>query len=414
MAIDEVWPVASERRPTARKWLIGAGIAGAVVAAVAWAFDPLRGLPDVGEPRGVDAFRELNIADEDNAFVLYRRATARHVSWRQPSEVNDWASADPARRQWLAQNGEALAFFVEGSSRPDAMYIRPQSLRIDTLLPVTQALRDLSRLALLEASRLRAEGEPAAAWAYYRAVLRASRHTGTNGCGIERVVGAAMWNAATPEIERWSADPRVDAAVLRGALADVEEAEALTAPVGDRAIAEYLMLVQTIEDPKFAASPATFMTNFGLPGPPVLKIGNWTFSWDMVRSSGPALWLRGEPERTKRLLRLIFANWLEYCDRRPADWPERVDVGGFRLFVPETNAPETLRRMSLQELGHRATSSIVAPLLVEDLFDPLLEATPGGGGPSSGMEKEEENRRRLREVLQAQIEARAGARAVSP
>jgi len=125
----------------------------------------------------------------------------------------------------------------------------------------------------------------------------------------------------------------------------------------------------------------------------------------MVRSSGPSLWFRGEPERTKRLLRLIFANWLEYCDRPPADRPERIDVGGLRLFVPEVDAPGSLRLMSPRELGDRARSSIVAPLLVEDLFDPLLETRPDGNGPS-GVAKEEEGRRRLREVLAQRIEAR--------
>lgn len=379
---------------------------------LAWFFNPLRGLPDVGEPPGVAAFRNREVADADNAFTIYKTAAARHVPWRNPADGGeDWVSASPARRQWLQQNQEALALLLEGSERDQAQYIRPRAYTINTILPVTQSLRDLARVAMLEASKRTAEGDPASAWPYFRAVLRASRHSGTNGVAIERLVGAAMWDAATPAIESWAADPRVDRATLQAALADLQAADAMTPPRSDQVIAEYVMLQQTIDNPATRGALRSRPTDAGAAPRPLLTIGGWSFSWDSVRNNGVAMWIRGEPERTNRLMRLAFANWLEYCDRPPAERPARLASGGPRLFIPEPDAPSSLRVMTPEELGRRFESSFLAPVLEIDLFDPLLEAQPGSNELTdpTGLQKEEANRKRLRDVLQLQIETRERA-----
>ncbi len=394
----------SRARPVRRKWLLWSGILSLIALSIGWYFHPLRGLPDVGEPPGVAAFRDREVPDADNAFTYYKAASERLV--RCPADVgNDWASATTPARQWVDQNQEAVALFLEGSTRPDAQYIRPRTITVNTILPVTQNLRDLARVVLLEASRRRQEGDPASAWPYYHAVLRASRHSGRNGVPIERLVGAAIWDAATPPIESWAVDPRLDVATLKAALADVEAAEALTAPLSDQVIAEYLMFMQTIDDPRSGGPFSSFVTSLGVAPRPLLTIGNWSFTWDSVRNSGASLWIRGEPEKTKRLLKLTFANWLEYCDRPRVDRPRRTDVGGPRLFVPEPGAPPALHALSIQDLGRRYDSSILGTIFGVDLFDPLMDARSDQAGHSA-LEKEEANRMRLHDVLRREIAAR--------
>jgi hypothetical protein len=388
----------------------GRGAAVAFVAASLvfgfWYFDPLRGLPDIGEPLAATKFRSLQVPDADNAFVVYRQAAAMLVPWRHPADAGeDWAVATAPRRQWLADNQPALALFVEGSTRPNALYNQPTALKIDTILPVTDALRNLARVATLEASRHRAEADPAGAWTYLRAILRASRHCGTNGVAIERLVGAAMLNGATPEIERWATDPRVDPVLLQQALADVIEAEKMTPKARERVLTEYLMLTQTFDDPRLGSSVSTWVTSFnGSPSYPAIYIMGVKLSWDMFRYSPTSLWMRGEPEKSKRLLRLALANWLEYCDRPRSEWPKRLGNGGLRLFEPEANAPKELRIVTVKEMSRFFDSSLLSPLGTGDAYDPLL-SSQSQGGPVP-IEEEEKNLERIRQVLRNQIESK--------
>ena len=65
---------------------------------------------------------------------------------------------------------------------------------------------------------------------------------------IERLVGAAILQRACRRIIHWAADPRVDAAVLRRALADALAADALTAPLSESMKLEYLICLRDLEE----------------------------------------------------------------------------------------------------------------------------------------------------------------------
>src|SRR4029077_11091468 len=75
-----------------------------------------------------------------------------------------------------------------------------------------------------------------------------SRHAGRHGAIIERTVGAAIFETASRRIAHWAADPRVDAAVLRRALADAIEADAMTPPVSNSMNLEYLMFFRDVKE----------------------------------------------------------------------------------------------------------------------------------------------------------------------
>ena len=101
-----------------------------------WRATSLDGLPDVGDPFDVAAFGDVKVADDRNAFTLYRRAT--DLITRMPKDAtNDWATAGEPEKAWLEANREALNLWRRGTERPDALYHPPRSLKFDTRLSVT-------------------------------------------------------------------------------------------------------------------------------------------------------------------------------------------------------------------------------------------------------------------------------------
>src|SRR5262245_59701696 len=149
----------------------------------------LAGLPDVAEPFDLQEFGLIAVPPAENAFELYSRASHKLTLLSAPLDESyatavkvGWQAATPELRDWLERNREALALYRVGSARGEAVYYQPAEMSITTLLPVTQKLRDLAKLARLEAVRLESEGDVASAWGWYRVLLRSSRHSGQHGC----------------------------------------------------------------------------------------------------------------------------------------------------------------------------------------------------------------------------------------
>ena len=88
----------------------------------------------------------------------------------------------------------------------------------------------------------------AEAWRWYRAMTRASRHVGKRGVIIERMVGASLHEQATRRILSWSANPRVDSALLRQALADTIAADAMTPPLSQNLKYQYVMFLRDLNE----------------------------------------------------------------------------------------------------------------------------------------------------------------------
>jgi hypothetical protein len=125
-------------------------------------------------------------------------------------------------------------------------------------------------------------------------------------------------------ILRWSARADVDAARLRRALGDVRSIDAMTPPTSDSLKAEFIDTTVTIEQ--------------------------------YIRSSGAqraVSTLTGEAERSRRLAKLVYANWLSQCDvpshRRSAQEP-----GEYSLFTipPELERdPKLVPPARIQQWG---------------------------------------------------------------
>jgi hypothetical protein len=340
------------------------GLIALLVGALLWRQSQLRGLPDAGAPFDVAAFRNAaRVPDDRNAFVLYRRAAKRFrdMNRAEVEAFNNanlrWSRADATLRAWVAEHAEAIALLREGSERPGAYIDVPEHL---TGLPAStekqESLRRLSWIgdaALFEAGRLRAEADPAGAWALFKAVVRASRHMERGfSTSWTRSTAIIMVQYAREPVAEWAKDPTVNVDLLRRALDDLAAAEALTSPLSVYYREEYLVAEESIAQadlrPLIAAQPR--------PRPEAAPVDLAGYA------PGLGVFLRHEPERSRRVLRLLVANDLAWCDRPAADRPGFA-VPRLRIYEPDPSAPPAARALPPEELARWADSALAAPAL---------------------------------------------------
>ncbi len=327
----------------------------------------LEGLPDVGDPFDVALARQpVEIPDDDNAYTFYspaRRLLTRYpdalrkVDWAQLS----WPTVGNGVRDYLEENRPAIEAWREGTDRPDALYHQPGEMAIDTILPVVQDLRTLGRLADLEGTRLEEQGAMGEAWSWYKAILRSSRHVGRHGVTIERLVGAALLEMSCRRINHWAADPRVDAALLRRALADALAADALTFPLSENLKLDYLICLRDLDELRV-------MTNeIPMPG----GENGWLDQAAKATKTKTTLQqfrfqATNDVERSRRVLRLLFANWLPQLDR-PAALRAPIAVSKPTLiYAADPSAPEAARAIAPKDLD----AAISGTSLAQEFFRP--------------------------------------------
>ncbi len=273
----------------------------------------------------------------------------------------DWKTAGPEQRRPGSTGVRTLSESGgEGTERPDASYINPAVLTFETKLDIAQNLRSFGRLALLQGSRLEDQGDFEGALDWYLALLRSTRHCGKRGTMVERLIGIAMHRWASTRLIRWSADPKVDARMLRKALDAAIAADVATPPTSESLKAEYLNLLHTISDPEVMVRLHESVAASNQPaGSPTLSgQGGWKSS--LIRVRRRAI---NEPERSRRVIRLIFANWLAYCDLPPSRQPPKVtSATGHTLtgpasailgefFVAGNDAPRSARALPPEKLA---------------------------------------------------------------
>ncbi|MDE2505748.1 MAG: hypothetical protein KGM43_00905, partial [Planctomycetota bacterium] len=270
--------------------------------------------PDIGDPFDVPAALRIDVNVGDNAYddfgvasrVLQPISNFQTGSRRDPVEAKpgvSWSQQPADMRAWVEANTEALAAFRAGSQRNAALFKPPDQMRINTLLPVDQDLRSLARLAVWEGARCESQGDFEAAWGWYRAVLRASRLEAQHGIVIQRLVSIAIDKIAADAVARWASNPQVNSALLRRALAEIQEIDPMTPPAVRSLQYDYIILNKELRD------PGPLMTEY---------ISNQkNLSWVFYLASGLyPKWVelqvavRFDAERSKRVLRLYCANWL--------------------------------------------------------------------------------------------------------
>lgn len=330
-----------------RRALTAAAVLVAMIAApVIWWSIQLTGLPDIGDPFDVAAFRSRTMPDDRNAFVLYAEAEAKLLPRNKtfPSEgpradmTVAWSKAAPKLREWVEANREAMELYRRAADRPDALATGRQAQDQQY-----EVFRSFHWLAMLEASRREEQGDMAGAWTWYRAAMRASYHFGQRGNMLRRIVADRLRTEIRTRLDAWAVDPRTTRDMLQRALDDVVACGPLATPGPDGLQQDYLNLMNELE------SPRNYSRYFRIQGLLARMGGRLVLAPEHLRAIGDVwrFW-RGEPERSRRVLRLAFANWLAYYalppDRRPAPDPDASGPVRFYSFGPE--APAAARALS--------------------------------------------------------------------
>jgi hypothetical protein len=350
-----------------------------------WGLLNVYGLPDVGDPFDVaTARRPIYVDDSDNAYVLFAQAKGKQSTFTAALSKLElttlvWAKAGAEIRDYLEKNHEALELWRAGSERPDALYHQPGQEAIDTLLPLVQDTMILSRLAGLEGSRHQDQGEMVEAWAWYRAILRSSRHVGKHGVSIERLIGASMHKHAARRILNWAVDPRVDAPLLRNALADTLAADAMTRPLSETLKLEYLMWLRDMEELRVTVKDVP------MPG------GRFGVLEQMVKATGGKpqiqrvlLRAANDVERSRRVMRLLFANWLAQVDKPTSKRAPIAIAGPTLIYAADPTAPPAARAVAPEILDNAIKNTALAQEMFHPHFTGDRSRVPWeGDGPLS-------------------------------
>jgi hypothetical protein len=327
--------------------------------ALLWRAASIRDLPDIGEPFDTTALRAIEPPPDDrNAWTLYREAAgALHrdsgVENRLFRSPPAWpAPTDEQAHAYLRQNARALEVWRRATERPAALLARPRDLEFDTSLAVLNEHRILSRLALVMAAGRRAASDVEGAWGWYRATLRASRHAGRHAPVVGRLVGIGELGSAVPEVLAWAEDPAVGVPLLRRALADVETLDALTGPASEAYAVDYLSFAKSLRKPDSLRAAFVAERN---------QVDMWTHLPGLWSA---AFWLGNEPERTRLLGQLVFANWMRHIDDPPSARPPLLaGPGDIELFDDPDAGP-----LPPDELQARLRESFFTPWMLRQFL----------------------------------------------
>ena len=299
-------------------------LALAATALSIWWLTSLNGLPDFGDPFDVAAYRAARIPDDQNAFSDLGRAARMVTEYPTiPRSVSrsdgtvSWSKADPRLRAWVEENPHAIALFLQAGEQANARMDLAADFSGISLSP-----NMLSALVLLEASKRQEAGDMAGAWDCYRAVLRVAAHIVRRGNldqqhRVNVILLPRGW--LQQRLATWAADPRTTIPQLKIALDDVLSAE--PKPEWD----SFALKTGYLEIMRWFEQPVPPRDRQAIEGEWNVRLGDMQLPADVVESIEAARRsLVREPERSRRVLRLLFANWLAQVEnpdqqsRKPA------------------------------------------------------------------------------------------------
>jgi hypothetical protein len=296
--------------------VLAACLALSASAFAIWWLTSLNGLPDIGEPFDVEAFRAQRVPDQQDAFTFLRRAvkktvpiTARSRGATPEDLTFSWSIADPKLREWAEANRAALELFQQGAERSDAAC--PDDDSADDL-----AAGNVIWVALLEGSRRQESGDTGGSWDCYRAVLRMLAHVWRRGGPHQRYRAKDESRWLGLRLATWASDPKTTIPELRASLDEVLKNEPTPEWDSFAVKSGYLAVVRALE------RPMPPFTQEEMEGEWTFRFGDMGLSPNMVRSIEAAqCFVLREPERSRRVLRLLCANYLAHAQTRPLRKP---------------------------------------------------------------------------------------------
>jgi hypothetical protein len=279
---------------------VALGLALGAAAFAIWWLTSLSGLPDIGDPFDVAAFRAFDIPDDENALTLLKRATEKLGT--SPDIGNPtiaWSQTDPKLRAWLEVNRPALELLQRAVEQVEGTSLAAG--RLGSFLDPTR----LMALALLEGAKREETGDMAGAWECYRAVLRMTTHIRRRGSVFERSILNLRIGWLRRRVATWSKDPRTTIPQIRTALDEVLESQ-------PRPEWEAFSLKQEYSEMlRFLEHPLNHITRQGLEEVLRYRLADTQIPLNLAPDVYAARrFLLREPERSRRVLRLLFANYL--------------------------------------------------------------------------------------------------------
>ncbi len=336
----------------------------------AWRGASLIGLPNIGDPFDVAQFRAFQVPPENDAFVLLRQAQRKLTDFpRLPLAVRKlgplaWSKSAPELRDWVDANRESLAMFRAASERPDGIALPdPGTYDGDEELKLGLFVE----LIRLETSRLEELGDMAGAWRWYLAVFRMQNHVTRRGSMFQRADAARYCVRLRPRVAAWASDRRTGTALLHRAFADVKALE--IKPEGDSFSlkVDYLILMHELEREggfvQQGSEEDQQVSIFGERLPPNL-------TWPAYAARR---YFRNEPERSRRVLQLAFANWLSHTGDRDllrqkpavrATFQVARQQGSANFYRVPADASAAARKLPPQDLAHWLAGTLDAKVLL--------------------------------------------------
>ena len=176
--------------------------------------------------------------------------------------------------------------------------------------------------------------------------MRTIHHVGMHGDAYRRNMIKHWHRDLRNRLLTWADDRKTTPALLRRAIDDVTACEALAPSEQDSLKAGYIEVIDLLEGSR---NPGRSV--------PLMRFRRfWNPDFQLTPEQIQTLWdtwrfIRREPERSRRVVRLLTANWLAYLDLPEGDRPKPdLKAASFDLYRFGSQAPAAARAIAPESL----------------------------------------------------------------